>query len=81
MKFRFIYLIRFGVDNAKVSLPTSFHEYQYDRWLSRMSTVVSSHPKHAGCVLPLVNRVDCYAWIRWKNLWLFVLEMHLPVSW
>jgi len=28
MKFRFIYLIRFGVDNAKVSLATSFHEYQ-----------------------------------------------------
>jgi len=24
-----------------------------------------------GCVLRLLNRTDCYVWIRGKSLWLF----------
>jgi len=32
------------------------HESQYDRWSSRMSTVVSTY---FDCVQRLVNRVDC----------------------
>jgi len=44
MKLSYINLIRFRVDNA--SLPTSFHESQYDRWSSRTPTIVPSKSKH-----------------------------------
>jgi len=60
------------------SLPTSFHESQYAGWSSRMSTIGSIlYSKHAGCVLRLLNRIDCYVWLYQKNLWLFMFEMHL----
>jgi len=55
------------------SLPTSFHESQYAGWSSRMSTIGSIlYSKHAGCVLRLLNRIDCYVWLYQKNLWLFM---------
>jgi len=60
-----------------MSLPTSYHESQYDGWSSRMPTIVSIYSKHAGCVLRLLSRSDCYVWLYQKNLWMFTLEMHL----
>jgi len=42
------------------------YESQYDRWSSRVPTVVSTYSKHFDCVLHLMNRVDCYVWIRRK---------------
>jgi len=36
----------------------SLHEPQYDRWSSRMPTIVSSYSNHIVCVLRLVNRAD-----------------------
>jgi len=59
------------------SIPTSFHESQYDGWSSRMPTIGSIYSKHAGCVMRLLNRTDCYVWFYQKNLWLFMFEMHL----
>jgi len=59
------------------SLPTSFHESRYDRRSGRMPTIVSTYSKHAGCVLRLLNRADCDAWLYQKKLWLFMYEMHL----
>jgi len=41
---------------------TSFHESQYDGWSSRMPNIVSIYSKHAGCVLRLLNRTDCYVY-------------------
>ena len=46
-----------------------------------MLTIVSIYSKHIGCVLCLLNRTDCYVWIRRKNYWLFVFEMHLLKAW
>ena len=57
-------------------LPTSFHESQYDGWSSCMPTIVSICLKHAGCVLRLLNRTDCYMWL-YQMLCLFMFEMHL----
>jgi len=59
------------------SLPTSFHKSQCDGWSSCMPTIVSIYSKHAGCVLRLLNRIDCYVWLYQKKLWLFMFEMHL----
>ena len=56
-------------------LPTSFHKSQYDPWSSRMPTIVSTYSKHIGCVLCLLNRTDCYVWIRQKNMWLFDIRV------
>ena len=70
-------LVLFNFCGDNVSLPTSFHESQYDGWPSRMPTIVSIHSKHAGCVLRLLNRTDCYVWLYQKILWLFMFEMHL----
>jgi len=39
--------------------------------------IESIHSKHVGCFLCLLNRTHCYVWIRRKNLWPFVFEMHL----
>ena len=50
------------------SLPTSFHESQYDGWSSCMPTIVSICSKHVGCVLRLLNRIDCYVWLYQKKL-------------
>ena len=55
-KFRFIQLSWW----QHQSLPKSFHESQYDCWSSRMPTISSIYSKHAGCVLRLLNRTDCY---------------------
>jgi len=44
-----------------------------------MPTIVSIYSKHAGCVLRLLNRTDCYVWLYQKNFWLFMFEMH-PIS-
>ena len=55
----------------------SFHESQCDGWSSRIPTIVSIYSKPAGCVLRLLNRTDCDVWLYQKNLWLFMLEMHL----
>jgi len=57
VEFSFIQLIRFCGDNA--SLPTSFHESQYDGWSSRMPTIVWTCSKYADCVLRLLNCTDC----------------------
>jgi len=59
------------------AFPRSFHESQYDRWSRRKPTIVSSNSKQVGCVLHWVNRVNCLVWVRRKNLWLVVFEMHL----
>jgi len=56
---------------------TSFQESQYDRWSSRMPIIMSISSKYVDCFLCLRNRTDCYVWIRRKNLWLCVFEMHL----
>ena len=42
-----------------------------------MPTIVSIYSQHAGCVLRLLNRSDCYVWLYQKNLWVFMFEMHL----
>jgi len=44
-----------------------------------MPTIVSiySKSKHAGCVLRLLNRTNCYVWLYQKNFWLFMFELHL----
>jgi len=42
MKFSFIHLIRFLVDNARFFLRVS-SECQYDCWSSRMSTIVPTY--------------------------------------
>ena len=42
-----------------------------------MPSIVSIYLMHAGCVLHLLNRTDCYVWLYQKNLWMFMLEMHL----
>jgi len=42
-----------------------------------MPTMVSTYSKHAGCVLRLLNRTDCYVRLHQKRLWLFMFEMHL----
>jgi len=73
MKFNFIQLSWWW----RQSLPTSFHESQYDGWSSRIPSAVSMYPKNAGSVLCLLNRTDYYVLLYQKNSWLFVLEMHL----
>jgi len=62
-------------DNARVFQRISIP--QYHGWPSRMPTYVSIYSIHAGCVRRLLNRTDCYASIRRKNLWLFVFETNL----
>jgi len=52
--------------------PTSFHESQFDRWSSRMLSIVWICSKHVGCFLCLLNRTDCYVCNRQKNLSLFM---------
>jgi len=42
-----------------------------------MPTILSIYSKHTGCVLRLLNRTDCYVWLYQKNLWMFMVEMHL----
>jgi len=68
MKFSFIHLIKFRVDNARV-----FQRVSMNHWSSGIPTIVPSYSKHFGCVLCLLNRTDCYVWIRRKNWWFFVL--------
>ena len=72
---RNLVLFNFRGDNA--SLPTRFHESQYDGWSSRMPTIVSIYSKHVGCDLRLLNRTDCDVWLYPKKLWLFMFEMLL----
>jgi len=72
---RNLVLFNFCGDNA--SFPTSFHVFQYDGWSNSMPSIVAIYSKHAGCVLHLLNRTDCYVWLYQKNVWLFMLEMHL----
>jgi len=67
----FIHLIKFCVDNARV------FQRVYDRWSSRMPTVVSPYLKHVDLVLRLENRVDCYVWIRPMVLWVNSNKNHM----
>jgi len=32
IKFSFIHLMRFRIDNTRDGIPASFHEFQYDHW-------------------------------------------------
>jgi len=56
------------------SLPTSFHESQYDGWSSRMPSIVLIYSKHTGCVPHLLNRTDCYVWLYQKNF----VDIYVP---
>ena len=55
---------------------------QYGGWSCRMPIVASICTKHAGCILCLLNRTDCYVWLYQKNLWLFIFEFwNAPDQW
>jgi len=76
MKISFIHLIRFRVDSARVLQRFSMN-INMTLVKPHADYTVSSYSNDVVCVLPLVNHVDCYVWIRRKNLWLFVFDMHL----
>ena len=61
-------LVSFNFRGDNASLPTSFHESQYDGWSSCVTTIVSIYSKPGGCVLRLQNRTDCDVWLYPKKL-------------
>ena len=69
--------IGFNIPLHASLVPTSFHESQHTHWLSRMPSIVSIYSSMLAASCVLLNRIDCYVWIRRNNVWLFVFEMHL----
>jgi len=45
--------------------------------ICQLLCLTNVYSKHAGCVLRLLNRTDCYVWLYQKNFWLFMFELHL----